>query len=142
MWHTRNNTLYDDLFDTSALSRAPSETQSCTPIPALSPPAQGEPLDAPHPTEIVRRRLSDYVRPVVQRQTTQVNAPLQRGASCIIDSHILSLLPSFHGLPSEDPYRYVGEFSQVCEFNQFHNVSSETIKMCFFPFILKKRAKK
>ena len=98
-------------------------------------------MDAPLPTEGVRRRLSDYARPVVQRQTTRVNAPLQRGANFKIDSHILGLLPIFHGLPSEDPYRHVDEFSQVCEFNQFHNVPSETAKMRFFPFTLKERAK-
>ena len=33
------------------------------------------------------------------------------------------------------------EFSQVCEFNQFHNVPSEMAKMRFFPFTLKERAK-
>ena len=89
----------------------------------------------------MRRRLSDYARPIVQRQTTRVNAPLQRGENFKIDSYILDLLPTFHGLPSEDPYRRVDEFSQVCEFNQFHNVPSETAKMRFFPFMLKERAK-
>ena len=33
------------------------------------------------------------------------------------------------------------EFSEVCEFNQFHNVPSKTAKMRFFPFTLKERAK-
>ena len=33
------------------------------------------------------------------------------------------------------------EFSQVCKFNQFHNVPSETAKMRFFPFTLKEREK-
>ena len=33
------------------------------------------------------------------------------------------------------------EFIQVCEFNQFHNVPSETAKMRFPPFTLKERAK-
>ena len=89
----------------------------------------------------MRRCLSDYARPVVQRQTTRVNAPLQRGANFKIDSHILGLLPTFHGLPLEDPYRHVDEFSQVCEINQFHNVPFETAKMRFFPFTLKERAK-
>ena len=98
-------------------------------------------MDAPLPTKGMRRRLSDYARPVVQRQTTRVNAPLQRGANFKTDSHILGLLPIFHGLPSEDPYRHVDEFSRVCEFNQFHNVPSETAKMRFFPFTLKERAK-
>ena len=44
------------------------------------------------PTEIVRRCLNNYARPVVQRQTMRVNAPLQRGANFKIDSHILGLL--------------------------------------------------
>ena len=45
------------------------------PVPAT--PERGEPMDAPLPTKGVRRRLSDYARPIVQRQTTRVNAPLQ-----------------------------------------------------------------
>ena len=64
--HTRNNPVYEDLF---ASSGAPSETSSDS-LPAIATPRQGEPIDAPLPGEIVRRRLSDYARPVVQRQTT------------------------------------------------------------------------
>ena len=97
--HTRNNSLYEDLFDTSVHSIAPSEASiDSMPVPATQ--ERGEPMDAPLPNEGVRRRLSDYARPVVQRQTTRVNAPLQRGANFKIDSHILGLLPIFHGLPS------------------------------------------
>ena len=107
MRHTRNNPLYDDLFDTS---RAPSEVSSDS-LPAIDTPGRGEPIDAPLPSEIVRQRLSDYARPVIQRQTTRVNAPLQPVANFKIDSHILGLLPTFHGQPSEDPYRHVDEFS-------------------------------
>ena len=139
--HTRNNPLYDDLFDTLVHSRAPSKTQSSASVPALATAAQGKPLYTPHPIEAVRRRLNDYTRSFVQRQTTRVNAPLQRGANFKIDSHILSLLPTFHGLPSKDPYRHMDEFNQVCEFNQFHNVPSEAAKMRFLPFTLKEREK-
>ena len=45
MRHTRNNPLYDNLFDTSVQSRAPSETQSSAPIPALATQARWVPLD-------------------------------------------------------------------------------------------------
>ena len=82
--HTRNNPLYDDLF---ASSRAPSEASSES-LPAIATPGQGEPIDAPLPAKIVRRRLSDYARPVVQRQTMRVSASLQRGANFKIDSYI------------------------------------------------------
>ena len=132
--------MYDGLFDTSVPSIAPSKASS-DPMPALATLARGEPIDAPLPAEIVRRRLNDYARLVVERQTTRVNAPVRRGANFKIDSHILGLLPTFHGLPSEDPYRHMDKFSQVCKFNQFHNVPSETVKMCFFPFTLKERVK-
>ena len=50
---------------------------------------------------------------IVHRQTMQGNAPLQQGANFKIDSHVLGLLPTFHGLPSEDPYRHVDEFGKV-----------------------------
>ena len=138
--HTRNNALYEDLFATSMHSRAPSEASSDS-LPAIATPGRGEPIDAPLPAEIVRRHLSNCARPVIQRQTTRVNAPLQRVANFKIDSHILGLLPTFHGLPLEDPYWHVDEFNQVCEFNQFYNIPSKTAKMRFFPFTLKERAK-
>ena len=138
--HTRNNPLYDNLFNTSAPSIALSEASS-DPMLSLTTPRRGEPIDAPLPTKIGRRRLSDYARLVVQRQTMRVNAPLQRGVNFKIDSYILDLLPTFHGLPSKDPYRHVDKFNQVCEFNQFQNVPSKTAKMRFFPFTLKERAK-
>ena len=51
--HTRNNPLYDDLFNTSAPSIAPSEASS-DPMRALAITVRGEPIDAPLPTEIVR----------------------------------------------------------------------------------------
>ncbi|CAA6659793.1 unnamed protein product [Spirodela intermedia] len=89
----------------------------------------------------VRRRLSDYARPVLQRPVTRIHAPLARNANFRIDSHVMSMLPIFHGKPSEDPYRHVDELSQVCEINQIHNVSADVMKMKLFPATLRDRAK-
>ena len=75
--------------------------------------------------ENVRRRLSDYARPVLQRPVTCIHAPLARNANFMIDLLVMSMLPIFHGRPSEDPYRHVNELSQVCEINQIHNMSIE-----------------
>ena len=55
----------------------------------------------------VRRCLSDYARPVLQRSVTCIHAPLARNANFRIDLHVMSMLPIFHGKPSEDPYRHV-----------------------------------
>ena len=65
----------------------------------------------------VRRRLSDYVRLVLERPVTRIHAPLARNANFRIDSHVMSILPIFHGKPFEDPYRHVDKLSQVCEIN-------------------------
>ena len=91
--------------------------------------------------ENVRRRLSDYAGPVLQRPVTRIHAPLARNVNFRIDSHVMSMLPIFHGKPSKDPYRHVDKLSQVCEINQIHNVSANVIKMKLFPATLRDRAK-
>ena len=53
----------------------------------------------------VRRRLSDYARPILQRPVTRIHAPLARNANFRIDSHVMIMISIFHGKPSEDPYR-------------------------------------
>ena len=80
----------------------------------------------------VRRRFSDYARPVLQRPVTCIHAPLARNANFQIDPHVMSMLPIFDGKPSEDPYRHVDELSQVCEINKIHDVSVDVMKMKLF----------
>ena len=53
----------------------------------------------------------------------------------------MSILPFFHGKPSEDSYRHVDEFSQVCEINHLQNVRADTIKMKLFLATLRDQAK-
>ena len=53
----------------------------------------------------------------------------------------MSMLPIFHGKPSEDPYRHVDKLSQVREINQIHNASADVMKMKLFPATLRDRAK-
>ena len=108
-WRRRDNPLQLDLFERSLQSLS-SSTSSSTVDMALNDEGN------------VRRRLSDYARLVLQRPVTRIHAHLARNANFRIDSHVMSMLPIFHGKPSEDPYRHVNELSQVCEINQIHNV--------------------
>ena len=71
----------------------------------------------------------------------RIHAPLNRGANFRIDSHVISMLPIFHGKPYEDPYRHIDELSQVCEINYLKNVPADTMKMKLFPANLRDRAK-
>ena len=82
------------------------------------------------------RILRDHMNP------TRTSAP-----SCIVfppdASHfnfkpdIIQLLPSFHGLDLENPYLHLREFEEVNDLN----CSMNTIRLKFFPFSLKDKAK-
>ena len=75
-----------------------------------------------------------------QRPYHLVSSPSSRDLSLVfahplidvdfmIDSHVMSMLPIFHGKPSEGPYRHVDEISQLCKINQIHNVPKNVIKI-------------
>ena len=97
-WRTRDNPLHLDLFKRSSQSLSSSVSSSIIDM-ALNDEGN------------VRRRLSDYARPILQRPITRIHAPLARNANFRIDSHVMTMLPIFHGKPSEDPYRHVDELS-------------------------------
>ena len=85
-WRTRNNPLHIDLFECSSES--------------FSSFASSSTLDMAQNDEgNVRRRLSDYARYVLQRPVTRIHAPLAKNANFRIDSHVISMLPIFHGKP-------------------------------------------
>ena len=69
------------------------------------------------------------------------HSPINKGPDFRIDSHVMSMLPIFHGKLSKDPYRHVDELSQVCEINHIQNVLADTMKMKLFPATLRDRAK-
>ena len=134
IWRLHNTPLNVDLFYRSSQSPVTTETSSTIePI---------EPVETARNDEgNVRKCLSDYVRPVLQRPVTRIHAPLNRGMNLGIDSHVMSMSLIFHGKPSKDPYRHVDELSQVCEINHLQNVPTDTMKMKLFPAILRDRAK-
>ena len=133
-WRLRNNPLNVDLFEQSWQS--PDSIETDTIIDSI------ELVEIIHNDEgNARTCLSDYARPVLQRHVTRIHAPLNRGPNFRIDSHVMSMLPIFHGKPSEDPYRHVDELSQVCEINHLQNVPADTMKMKLFPATLRDQAK-
>ena len=124
-WRLWNNPLNLDLFEQS------SQSLDTTVEPI-------EPVEmARNDERNARKCLSDYARPVLERPVMRIQAPLNRGANFGIDSHVMSMLPIFHGKPSEDPYRHVEELSQVCKINHLQNVPTDTIKMKLFPATLR-----
>ena len=88
-WRARNNPLHIDLFERSSQSLSSSASSSTL---YMTQNNEGN----------VRRCLSDYARPILQRPVTRIHAPLARNANFRIDSHVMSMLPIFHGKPFED----------------------------------------
>jgi hypothetical protein len=86
------------------------------------------------------RTLRDYMNP------TRTSA-----RSCIVfppdASHfnfkpgIIQLLPTFLRLELENPYLHLREFEEVCNTYNDLNCSINTIRLKFFPFSLKDKAK-
>nr|XP_027101695.1 uncharacterized protein LOC113722619 [Coffea arabica] len=58
-----------------------------------------------------------------------------------LKSGLIQLLPSFHGLPGEEPYKHLQEFDVVCNSMKLPGITEEQIKMRAFPFSLKDSAK-
>jgi hypothetical protein len=54
---------------------------------------------------------------------------------------IIQILPSFYGLDLENLYLYLREFEKVCNTYNNLNCSMNTIRLKFFPFSLKDKAK-
>ncbi|XP_027184221.1 uncharacterized protein LOC113782531 [Coffea eugenioides] len=54
---------------------------------------------------------------------------------------LIHLLPSFHGLPGEEPYKHLQKFDVVCNSMKPPKITEEQIKMRAFPFSLKDSAK-
>ncbi|KAK9044388.1 hypothetical protein V6N11_058289 [Hibiscus sabdariffa] len=54
---------------------------------------------------------------------------------------LIHLLPTFHGLPSENPHKHLNKFHMVCSSMKPHGVSEDQIKLCAFPFSLADVAK-
>ena len=58
-----------------------------------------------------------------------------------LKSGLIHLLPSFHGLSGEEPYKHLQEFDVICNNMKLPRITEEQIKMRAIPFSLKDSAK-
>ena len=54
----------------------------------------------------------------------------------VIRPHIVPLLPTFHGMESENPYAHIKEFEDVCNTFQEGGASIDLMRLKLFPFTL------
>ncbi|RVW73354.1 Retrovirus-related Pol polyprotein from transposon 17.6 [Vitis vinifera] len=79
----------------------------------------------------------------------RMHPPRMSAPSCIVPPseqlvirpHIVPLLPTFHGMKSENPYAHIKEFEDVCNTFQEGGASIDLMRLKLFPFTLKDKAK-
>ncbi|XP_027174318.1 uncharacterized protein LOC113773921 [Coffea eugenioides] len=88
------------------------------------------------------RTLRELAAPDLNQQSLCITFPsLSENTSFELKSGLIHLLPSFHGLPGEEPYKHLQEFDVVCNSMKPPGITEEQIKMRAFPFSLKDSAK-
>ncbi|CAN6716139.1 unnamed protein product [Malus baccata var. baccata] len=67
---------------------------------------------------------------------------VEEGSAFEIKQHMLNILPTFHGLSSDDPNMHIAEFLMGCKNILVREFSAESIKLRLFPYTLKDQARR
>ncbi|XP_077222173.1 uncharacterized protein LOC143856016 [Tasmannia lanceolata] len=88
------------------------------------------------------RTLRDRFYPTRTAQPSCIRLPVVQGNNFELKSQFITMLPHFHGLPSEDAYLFLREFEEVCVLIKMQQLSDDAVKLRFITFSLKDGAKK
>ena len=100
---------------------------------------------------------SDQMEPPPEEQQSQayrsmrdhIHPPRVSAPSCIVPPtedmivrpYILPLLPTFHGMESENQYSHIWDFEEVCNTLKEEATNLDLMRLKFFPLTLKDKAK-
>ncbi|RVW64761.1 hypothetical protein CK203_065856 [Vitis vinifera] len=84
------------------------------------------------------RSMRDHMHPPHMSAPLCIVPPIEQ---LVIRPHIVPLLPTFHGMESENPYVHIKEFEEVCNTFQEGGASIDLMRLKLFPFTLKDKAK-
>nr|CAN67503.1 hypothetical protein VITISV_016516 [Vitis vinifera] len=84
------------------------------------------------------RSMRDRMHPPHMSAPSCIVPPIDQ---LVIRPHIVPLLPTFHGMESENPYAHIKEFEDVCNTFQEGGASIDLMRLKLFPFTLKDKAK-
>ena len=86
--------------------------------------------------------LKELAAPDLNQQPLCITFPtLDATTTFELKSGLIHLLPTFHGLVGEDPYKHLKELHVVCTSMKPIGVTEDQIKLRAFPFSLKDSAK-
>nr|CAN72314.1 hypothetical protein VITISV_037425 [Vitis vinifera] len=84
------------------------------------------------------RSIRDHMHPPRMSAPSCIVLPTEQ---LVIKPHIVPLLPTFHGMESENPYSHIKEFEDVCNTFRERGASIDLMRLELFSFTLKNMAK-
>ena len=84
------------------------------------------------------RSMRDCMHPPRMSAPSCIVPPTEQ---LVIIPHIVPLLPTFHGMESENPYAHIKEFEVVCNTFQEGRAIINLMRLKLFPFTLKDKTK-
>ncbi|KAL6328449.1 hypothetical protein AAG906_038324 [Vitis piasezkii] len=84
------------------------------------------------------RSMRDHMHPPRMSAPSCIVPPTEQ---LVIRPYLVPLLPTFHGMESENPYAHIKEFEDVCNTFQEGGASIDLMRLKLFPFTLKDKAK-
>ena len=102
------------------------------------PPKKQQSQQGVHRNPNAYRSMRDHIHP------PRVSAPsciVPPSKDVIIKPYIMPLLPTFHGMESENPYSHIREFEEVCNTFKEDISNVDLMRLKFFPLTLKDKAK-
>ena len=84
------------------------------------------------------RTMWDHIPPPRVSAPSCIVPPIE---DMILRPYILPLLPTFHGMESENPYTHIRDFEEVCNTFNEDATNLDLMRLKFFPLTLKDKAK-
>ena len=84
------------------------------------------------------RSMRDHIHP------PRLSAPsciVPQIEEMVVKPYLVPLLPTFHGMESENPYTHIREFEEVCNTFKEDTTTVDLMRLKLFPFTLKDKAK-
>ena len=84
------------------------------------------------------RSMRDHIHPLRLSAPSCIIPPTEE---MVVMPYLMLLLPTFHGMESENPYTHIREFEEVCNTFKEDTTIVDLIRLKPFPFTLKYKVK-
>ena len=84
------------------------------------------------------RSMRDHIHPPRLSALSCIVPPTEE---MVVRPYLVPLLPTFHGMESENPYTHIRKFEEVCNTFKEDTTTVDLLRLKLFPFTLKDKAK-